>query len=92
MPAQSNRVHALPNDPQAFQQHMSEVRVGWTERQLLDHAGEPREKLPDGWYYKSNVSDVVGGEYVWFKFKIADGVVSAIDKGHGEIHARPVPE
>lgn len=90
--APAARLESWQDNPQSFRSHMSKVGPGWSEKQLLDHAGKPAPKPRDGWYYRSRVSLVTGGEYAWFTFTFTNGVVSAIDSGLASIQTARVPE
>ena len=63
-----------------FQEHFSRVEPGWTEKQLLGHAGEPDSRTDDWWSYRWD--EGLGGMYVVFQFKISERKVDEI-KEHG---------
>lgn len=66
-----------------FNEHLSKVLEGWTEKQLLEYAGSPDNILVNEWYYQWRASD---GMYSYYIFNIKDGVIVNIKSASGSIY------
>lgn len=76
-------------DLQHFEAHLAQVEVGWDTDRLIRHAGEPKSKEQDVWYYPSREGDRGCVRYSSFHFEIREGKIHHIEKYGGFQHLEP---
>jgi hypothetical protein len=66
-----------------FPERMARVQKGWTEKQVLDLLGVPKEKSDNGCVYHWSESWSRGGLFHIYTFRFSEGVVVNIHHGGG---------
>ncbi len=67
--------------PAKYIEYLSNIEIGWTETKLIEYAGEPDAKRPNGWeYHVMGDSDFPGHI---FRITFTNGIVSKISHEQG---------